>query len=104
MFRPEFLNRFDGVIVFHPLTKDNLIKIAGLMLNGLNKRLAEQKINLVITPGLVEKVAELGYNPEYGARPMRRVIQDKIEDLISKKLLDGSLQKGESVEIKVEEI
>lgn len=104
IFRPEFLNRFDGVIVFHPLTKENLIKIAELMLNGLNKRLAEQKINLVITPELVERIAELGYDPEYGARPMRRVIQDKIEDLISRKLLDESLQKGESVEIKAKEI
>jgi len=70
----------------------------------LNKRLAKQKIAVVITEPLLEKVVELGYDPQYGARPMRRVIQDKIEDLISRKILDGSLQKGQSIEIKPEEI
>ncbi len=104
IFRPEFMNRFDGVVVFHPLTKDHLLKVAELMLRGLNKRLAEQKMAVVITAPLLKKVVELGYDPQYGARPMRRVIQDKIEDLISRKILDGSLQKGQSIEIKPEEI
>ncbi len=104
IFKPEFMNRFDGVIIFHPLSKEHLMKIAGLMLKGLNKRLAEQKMAVVVTEPLLEKVVDLGYDPEYGARPMRRVIQDKIEDLISRKILDGSLQKGQSIEIKPEEI
>jgi len=104
IFKPEFMNRFDRVTIFHPLSKEHLMKIAGLMLGGLNKRLAEQKIAVVITEPLLEKVVELGYDPQYGARPMRRVIQDKIEDLISRKILDGSLQKGQSIEIKPEEI
>lgn len=104
IFKPEFMNRFDGVIIFHPLTKEHLMKIAGLMLESLNKRLAEQKMSVVITEPLLEKIVELGYDPEYGARPMRRVIQDKIEDLISRKILDGSLRKGQSIEIKPEEI
>jgi len=104
IFKPEFMNRFDRVTIFHPLSKEHLMKIAGLMLGGLNKRLAEQKIAVVITEPLLEKVVALGYDPQYGARPMRRVIQDKIEDLISRKILDGSLQKGQSIEIKPEEI
>jgi ATP-dependent Clp protease ATP-binding subunit ClpC len=104
IFKPEFMNRFDGVIIFHPLSKEHLMKIAELMLKSLNKRLAEQKITLTITQPLLERVVELGYDPQYGARPMRRVIQDKIEDLISRKLLDGSLQKGQTLEIKPEEV
>ncbi len=104
VFKPEFLNRFDGVIVFHPLSKRHLLKVAKLMLDSLNQRLKAKKITLGITPELLEKIVELGYNPEYGARPMRRVIQDKIEDLISKKILDNSATKGSIIEIKPEEI
>jgi ATP-dependent Clp protease ATP-binding subunit ClpA len=104
VFKPEFLNRFDGVVVFHPLSKRHLLKVAKLMLDSLNQRLAEKKITLGITPELLEKIVELGYNPEYGARPMRRVIQDKIEDLISKKILDNSAKKGSVIEIKPEEL
>jgi ATP-dependent Clp protease ATP-binding subunit ClpA len=104
IFKPEFLNRFDGVIIFHPLTKRELLKVAKLMLDSLNRRLAEKKITLGITPGLLEKIVELGYNPEYGARPMRRVIQDKIEDLISKKILENSAGAGSIIEIRPEEI
>jgi ATP-dependent Clp protease ATP-binding subunit ClpA len=104
IFRPEFLNRFDGVIVFHPLTKRELMKIAKLMLDNLNNRLAEKKISLGITSELLEKIVELGYNPEYGARPMRRVIQDKIENLISKKILENNAPEGSVIEIKPGEI
>jgi ATP-dependent Clp protease ATP-binding subunit ClpA len=104
IFKPEFLNRFDGVIIFHPLTKRELLKVAKLMLDSLNRRLAEKKITLGITPGLLEKIVELGYNPEYGARPMRRVIQNKIEDLISKKILANSAYEGSIIEINAEEI
>ncbi|MBI2451363.1 MAG: AAA family ATPase [Parcubacteria group bacterium] len=104
LFKPEFLNRFDEIVIFHALSKENLVKIAILLLRNLAKRLAEQKITLSITPALAERVAELGYSPEYGARPMKRVIQDRVEDLISRKLLDGSLKKGDTLEIKPEEI
>jgi ATP-dependent Clp protease ATP-binding subunit ClpC len=104
IFKPEFLNRFDGVIIFHPLTKRELLKVAKLMLDSLNRRLAEKKITLGITSELLEKIVELGYNPEYGARPMRRVIQDKIEDLISKKILENSAGAGSIIEINAEEI
>ena len=104
IFRPEFLNRFDGVIIYEPLTKENLVKIAQLQLAGLAKRLAEQEINFVPTIELAQKVAELGYAPEFGARPMKRVIQDKIEDLISRRILSGEIQKGQTIEIRPQEL
>ncbi len=104
IFRPEFLNRFDAVVVFHPLSKENLIKIAGLLLNNLIKRLAEQRINLVVTAPLAEKIADIGYSPEYGARPMKRAIQNKIENLIAQKMLEGKLKEGDTIEIGPENI
>jgi len=105
IFRPEFLNRFDSVIIFKPLSQENLVKIAVLMLQRLNQRLLQGKgIQLVITQELAEKVAKLGYNPEFGARPMNRVIQDRIENKIAKKILSGELRRGDIIELKAEEI
>ena len=104
LFAPEFLNRFDGIIIFHPLTKRELLKVAKLMVDDLNKRLADKKIKLGASPELLERIVELGYNPEYGARPMKRVIQDKIEDLLSKKILSGEFRKNQAIEIRPEEI
>jgi ATP-dependent Clp protease ATP-binding subunit ClpC len=105
IFRPEFLNRFDAVVLFKPLTEENLLEIAQLMLDQLNKRLKkEQGLSLVVTPELKKKIVELGYEPAYGARPMRRVIQDKIESQIAKKILRGEVTKGEKIKIKPEEL
>ena len=105
IFRPEFLNRFDAVIVFMPLTRENLIDIALLMLKRLNKRLTQGKgIQFLVTKELAEKVAKLGYHPEFGARPMNRVIQDRIENKIAKQILEGNLRRGDVVEIKAQEI
>ncbi len=104
IFRPEFLNRFDGIIIYQPLSKENLVLIAKLLLGSLAKRLAEQEINFVVSDALAAKVAELGYAPEFGARPMRRVIQDKIEDLISRRILSNEIQKGQTIEIQPNEI
>jgi len=105
IFRPEFLNRFDAVIIFKPLSRENLIDIATLILQRLNKRLAEGKgIQFVITRELAEKIAELGYRPEFGARPMNRVVQDKIESKIAQKILSGELKRGDLIEMKPEEI
>ena len=105
IFRPEFLNRFDAVVVFRPLTHEHLIEIAKLMLNKLSKRLQEgMGIRLVVSHELVDKVAKLGYQPEFGARPMRRVIQDQIESQIAKKILEQGLKRGDFIEIKPEEI
>ncbi len=105
IFTPEFLNRFDAVVIFKPLTHDNLIKIAILMMNDLSKRIMEGTgIRLVVDPELVNKIVELGYQPEFGARPMRRVIQDEIESRIAEKILKYNLKRGDFVEIKAEEI
>jgi len=90
--------------MYHPLTKENLLQIATLQMNNLNKRLAEKKISIAVSQPLLEKIVELGYQPEYGARAMKRVIQDKIEGAISKKILAGEVKSGDVIEIKADEI
>lgn len=97
-FKPELLNRFDGVVLFHPLAPEHLKKIAALMLAGLKKRLRERGIDLVVNNLLVEYVAREGYDPVFGARPMKRVIQEKIEQAVAEKLISGELRAGSSVE------
>lgn len=99
LFTPEFLNRFDAVVVYSPLGSQELRKIAELMLRKLNQRLVKKKISLEITDELVKKVAQLGFDPVFGARPMKRVIADKIEDVIAKKLLAGEIKQGDKVKI-----
>lgn len=101
-FKPEFINRFDATVIFHPLTKDNLNKIAQLMLEGLQKSLKDKDIELLITEPLKEKIVELSYKPEYGAREMRRVVQDKVENEIAKALLSDQVVKGDKIEINPE--
>jgi len=98
-FRPEFINRFDAVIVFKSLTKENLLDIAELLLQKLKKNLKEKEIEFIITQPLKEKIVELGYDPIFGAREMRRVIQDKIENVLASALLSGQLKRGDRVEV-----
>lgn len=102
-FRPEFINRFDGVIVFSPLSKENLLDIAELMLQGIKRNLEEKGIDFEITLPLKEKIVELGYSPTFGARQMRRVIQDKVENVLALGLLSGEIKRGERVEIDPQE-
>lgn len=101
-FRPEFLNRIDETIVFHSLEKKHLKEIVTLMADQLKKRLLEQGIDFELTEAAKEKIAEDGYDPEYGARPLRRAIQRHIEDLLSEELLKGTIEKGKHVQIDVE--
>lgn len=89
-FKPEFLNRFDSIIEFKSLEKTHLLEIVDIMLDDLKATLAEQKITLSITDDAKEKIAELGYHPAFGARPLRRVIQEHLEDSIADVLLDGN--------------
>ena len=103
IFRPEFVNRFDAVVVFKSLSKENLLGIADLLMKKLKKNLMEKGIELVITNDLKEKIVELGYDPVFGARQMRRVIQDKVENLLAPALLSGKLKRGNKVEIKLPE-
>jgi ATP-dependent Clp protease ATP-binding subunit ClpC len=102
-FRPEFLNRIDEIIVFHSLEKEHLLKIVGLMADSLKKRLSDQGIEIELSQAALEKITEEGYDPDYGARPLRRALQRKIEDRLSEELLKGNINKGQTVKIDVEE-
>ena len=100
IFRPEFINRFDAVVVFKPLTKVNLLDIAQLMLSKLKENLSEKGIEFLITKDLKEKIVELGYSPAFGAREMRRVLQDKVENVLARAILEGKLKRGNVVKVK----
>ena len=92
-FSPEFMNRFDGIIEFKPLSKDNLLQIVNLMLDDVNQRLATNDIHLDVTEKVKEKLVDLGYDPKMGARPLRRTIQDHIEDAITDFYLENPSEK-----------
>ncbi len=92
-FTPEFLNRFDGIVEFKALSKENLLLILDLMLSEVNEQLARQEIHVDVDDAVKEKLVELGYNPAMGARPLRRVIQDKIEDQVAECYLDAPNKK-----------
>jgi len=102
LFKPEFINRFDATVIFHPLTKDNLLKIAQLSFKGLQKSLKEKEIDFEITEPLKEKIVELSYKPEFGAREMRRVVQDRVENVIATALISDQIKKGDRIEINPE--
>ncbi|WLD93499.1 ATP-dependent protease ATP-binding subunit ClpC [Alkalihalobacillus sp. AL-G] len=102
-FRPEFLNRIDETIVFHSLEKAHLKQIIGLMANQLQKRLSEQGIDIKLTDAALDKIAEEGYDPDYGARPLRRALQRRVEDRLSEELLSGNISKGQTVKIDVKD-
>jgi len=98
-FKPELLNRFDGVILFHPLNVDDLKKIARIMLEKLSKRLKEKGIELIITDQLLNFLVSVGQDPKFGARPMNRAIQDHVEQAIADKMLKGELSAGSKAEL-----
>ncbi|MGO4962155.1 ATP-dependent Clp protease ATP-binding subunit [Jeotgalibaca porci] len=98
-FRPEFLNRIDESIVFHSLAKDELHEIVKLMVNAIVKRLKDLDIHVKVTPAAVDVIAKAGFDPEYGARPIRRAIQKEIEDKLSEEMLSGTVKYGDSVTI-----
>jgi len=99
IFRPEFINRFDAVVLFKGLTPENLLAIAELMLQNLKKNLKAKDIDFIISTPLKERIVELGYDPVFGARQMRRVIQDKVENSLATAILAGKLPRGCSVEV-----
>jgi len=102
IFRPEFINRFDAVVVFKPLTKENLLDISQLMLDKLRKNLLDKGIEFEITEDLKEKIVELGYSPVFGAREMKRTIQDKVENILANAILSNKLKKGNKVKVEPE--
>ncbi len=97
--RPEFLNRIDEQIMFLPLTKEEIKKIATLLLKGVKKHMAKQEMSLVVCDSALDLLAELGYEPEFGARPLKRVIQKEIINELSKEILSGSFSAGDTVYI-----
>ena len=102
IFKPELINRFDATIIFHPLTKDNLLKIAQLSLESFKRNLEEREIDFQITDSLKERIVDLSYKPEFGAREMRRVIQDKVENAVASALLSDTIKKGDKIEVNSE--
>ena len=98
-FRPEFLNRIDETIIFHSLNKQELHQVVKLMTNELRTRVADQGIKLKVTTAAIDLIAAVGYDPEYGARPLRRAIQDRIEDRLSTALIDGEIKAGDTVTV-----
>lgn len=102
-FRPEFLNRVDEVIVFPPLTRDDIVHIVDLMAANLNERMAQQDMSLQLTEPARELLAERGFDPVLGARPLRRVIQRDIEDAISERILFGEIRPGDVVTVGVKD-
>ncbi len=93
-FRPEFLNRFDEIVVFGPLSKVNLMKIVDLMVKGVNKTLSKQKVVVEVEPAAKELLVEAGYDPRLGARPMRRVVQRVVENEVAKQKLREEVSSG----------
>jgi len=102
MFRPEFRNRLDGIIIFRALTKQQTTQIVDLLLSLVQERLSEKDIMLAVTTAAKELIADEGYDPDFGARPLRRVIQNKIEDALSESILAGTCNPGDTVQVDVE--
>lgn len=103
-FRPEFLNRFDEIVLFRPLSKEELLQVIDLILASINKNLALQKISVAVTEDAKLKLVDAGYDPRLGARPMRRVVQRTVENLVAKRMLSGSVTPGEVIQINAESI
>ena len=98
-FRPEFINRIDEIVIFNPLGKEQLARIVNLLLKNVENLLAERKITLQLTPAAMELLLSEGYDPAYGARPLRRTIQRLIQDPLAMRILEGTILPGDQVEV-----
>jgi ATP-dependent Clp protease ATP-binding subunit ClpC len=103
VFRPEFINRLDGIIVFRSLSKDDIKEIVELELDKVTKRLVDHQVTLLADVAALELLAELGFDPEMGARPLRRIIQQKVEDPLSDALLSGRFADGDTIQVEVKD-
>ena len=101
-FRPEFLNRIDDIIVFRPLTEEDIREVARRMLKTVSTRMETMGIHLDASDEAVAELAKEGFDPKYGARPLRRAIQSKVEDAVAEKMLDGTLKAGDTAKLTVE--
>jgi ATPases with chaperone activity, ATP-binding subunit len=102
-FRPEFINRIDDIIVFQNLTEEDTQKIAALMLDSLAKRLVDKNIHIVFDGEVVKFMAKEGISDTYGARPLRRMIQQRVEDKLSEEILSGRIALGDHVSMAIED-
>ena len=100
-FKPEFVNRLDDIVVFSPLSTDDLSQIVELYIDRLSRRLTDRRLELAVTPDARYWLAERGYDPIYGARPLRRLMQREIDDKLARALLSGEIRDGETVFVAV---
>ena len=98
-FKPEFINRFDEICIFKPLSKEDLRQIVGLIIKGVNKTLEPKKMSVTLDDEAKDLLVERGYDPKLGARPMRRIVQQTVENIIAKAVLAGDINDGDAVEI-----
>jgi len=103
-FRPEFLNRFDEIVMFRPLKKEELVKVVDLMIASVNKTLSQQKISVEVADDAKSYLTEVGYDPRLGARPMRRIVQKTVENMVAKQVLSGEVESGSVVKISLEQV
>lgn len=103
-FRPEFLNRFDEIVIFKPLEKPELMKVIDLILAGINKQMASQKVTIAVTDEAKSYLVDKGYDPRLGARPMRRVVQRAVENLVAKQMLSGAVVPGSVIEVTLDQV
>jgi ATP-dependent Clp protease ATP-binding subunit ClpB len=101
-FRPEFLNRIDEVIIFHPLSREQIGEVIDIQLERLLKLLSDRRITLELTPDAREKLADEGYDPVYGARPIKRVLQQRIQNPLALLLLQGQFAEGDTVLVDID--
>ena len=98
-FRPEFLNRLDEIVFYKPLTRENITGIIDLQVQDLNRRLKDQQLSCVLSENAKRAIIDASYDPLYGARPLRRYLQHTVETLIAKKILQGDIPSGSTLEI-----
>ena len=96
-FRPEFLNRLDDIVMFDPLSREDLRRIVAIQLERLGRRLASRRITVEVTDAAADWLGEVGFDPVYGARPLRRLVQTAVEDQLARGLLSGQIHDGEMV-------
>jgi ATP-dependent Clp protease ATP-binding subunit ClpB len=101
-FRPEFINRLDDIVVFHPLSKTEIKSIARIQLRGLEKRLAERGISITLSDKAFDLLGDVGFDPVYGARPLKRAIQQQIENPLASLILKGDFGSGDHVQVDAE--
>ncbi len=101
-FRPEFINRVDELVVFHPLSREQIRMIAGIQLSHLQKRMQQAGLELELSDGALELLGNAGFDPVYGARPLKRAIQQQLENPLAQKILAGDLAAGTTIRVEVE--